>query len=60
MTTHQARRFWILFMPVFLTGIALIAHSVTLTPTTNGLTVLGALVALAGISAAAYDGRSAP
>lgn len=60
MTTHQARRFWILFMPVFLTGIALIGYSATLTNALNGATILGFLVALTGLGAAAYDGRSTP
>lgn len=55
MSTHQARRFWILFMPVFLTGIALIAYSATLTNALNGATILGFATALTGLGAAAYD-----
>lgn len=57
MTRHQARRFWILWVPTFLTGITLMATSAHLTSTTNGLTILGAIIALTGLGAAAQDNR---
>lgn len=60
MSPHRARRFWLLWAPVLVAGVALIAHSATLTPTTNGLTVLGALIAFAGIGAASYDQKEKP
>lgn len=58
MSLHQMRRFWILWMPVFLAGLALMATAAHLTASTNGLTVLGALTALAGLGAAARDNRT--
>lgn len=58
MTAHQARRFWILWAPILLAGIALIAYSATLTAVLNGATILGFTIALAGLGAAAYDGRT--
>lgn len=58
MTAHQFRRLVFLWAPAFLTGIALMGHAAHLTDTTNGLTVLGALIALAGLGAAAHDNRS--
>ena len=60
MSTHQARRFFLIWTPIFLTGIALIATASFLTPTTNGLTILGASIALAGMGAAARDDRNTP
>ena len=58
MTAHQFRRLVFLWAPAFFTGIALMAAAAHLTNTTNGLTVLGALIALAGLGAAAHDNRS--
>lgn len=60
MTPHQARRFWILWAPVFLAGVGFIAYSATLTTVLNGATILGALIALTGLGAAACDGRRTP
>jgi hypothetical protein len=58
MTRHQWRRFWCLWTPTYLVGVGMVAGSATLTDTTNGLTVLGALTALAGLLAATHDSRS--
>ena len=60
MSPHQFRRFMCLWMPVFLAGIATIAYSATLTTALNGATILGALIALAGIGAAARDNQETP
>lgn len=58
MSPHQARRFFLIWTPIYLAGVALIAYSATLTTALNGATILGALIALAGIGAAAHDNRS--
>lgn len=58
MTTYQWRRFLLLWTPTYLAGVAMIAVAAHLTTTTNGLTVVGALTALAGLIAASYDNRS--
>ena len=60
MTRHQWRRFWCLWTPLYTAGVGMVAGSASLTDTTNGLTVLGALIALAGLLAAAHDSRSTP
>lgn len=60
MSTCQWRRFLILWTPTYLTGITLMGYSATLTTSLNGLTILGALIALAGLMAAAHDSRSTP
>ena len=60
MNPYKARRFWLLWAPTLIAGVGLIAYSATLTPTTNGLTVLGALIAFAGIGAASYDQKEKP
>lgn len=58
MTPHQWRRFLLLWTPIYLAGVAMIAASALLTTNWNGLTILGALVAVAGLGAAAHDNRS--
>ena len=58
MTRYQWRRFLLLWTPTYLAGVGMVAGSAALTDTTNGLTVLGALIALAGLVAAAHDSRS--
>ena len=58
MTTYQWRRFICLWTPIYVTGIALMGYSATLTTSLNGLTILGGLTALAGLMAAAHDNRS--
>lgn len=55
MSTYQWRRFLILWTPTYLTGITLMGYSATLTTNWNGLTLLGALIALTGLMAAARD-----
>lgn len=55
MTTYQWRRFLILWTPTYLTGITLMGYSATLTTSLNGFTLLGALIALTGLMAAARD-----
>lgn len=60
MSPYQARRFFWLWTPVYLAGVAMVAASAALTSTTNGLTVLGALIALAGLGAAARDNKETP
>lgn len=60
MSIYQARRFFLLWMPVFLAGIALIAYSAYLTTALNGATILGTLVALVGLGAAARDNQETP
>lgn len=57
MTAHHFRRLVFLWAPAFLTGIALMADAAHLTNTTNGLTVVGSIVALTGLGAAAYDNK---
>lgn len=58
MTTHQWRRFLLLWTPTYLAGIAMIAVAAHLTTHINGLTILGGLIALAGLMAAARDDQS--
>lgn len=58
MSTYQWRRFLLLWTPIYLAGIAMIAVATHLTTHTNGLTILGALIALAGLMAAARDNQS--
>ena len=58
MSTYQWRRFLLLWTPTYLAGVCMVAGSASLTDTTNGLTVLGALIALAWLLAAAHDSRS--
>ena len=58
MTTYQWRRFLLLWTPTYLAGVAMIAVAAHLTTHTNGLTILGGLIALAGLMAAARDTRS--
>lgn len=58
MSTYQWRRFLILWTPIYVAGIALMAVASTLTTHTNGLTILGGLTAMAGLMAAAHDNRS--
>lgn len=59
MTRYQWRRFICLWTPIYVTGIALMGYSATLTTSMNGLTILGGLIALAGLMAATRDTRSA-
>lgn len=58
MSTYQWRRFICLWTPTYLAGVGMVAGSAALTDTTNGLAVLGGLIALAGLMAAAHDNRS--
>ena len=58
MTRYQWRRFLLLWTPIYVTGIAMIAVAAHLTTHTNGLTILGGLTAMAGLMAAAHDNRS--
>ena len=60
MRTHQARRFFLIWSPIYLSGVAMIAASADLTSAVNGLTILGALVALVGLGAAARDNQETP
>lgn len=60
MSIYQLRRFYLIWMPAFLAGIAFIAISAHLTTTLNGLTVLGAITALTGLGAAARDNQETP
>jgi hypothetical protein len=55
MTRYQWRRFVFLWTPVYLAGVAMIAAAGHLTTSTNGLTIVGTLTALAGLMAAARD-----
>ena len=58
MTRYQWRRFLLLWTPTYLAGVGMVAGSAALTDTTNGLTILGGLIALGGLMAAARDARS--
>lgn len=58
MSTHHLRRFYLIWMPAFIAGVAFIVASAFISLTANGLTVLGTLTALTGLGAAAYDNRS--
>lgn len=58
MTRYQWRRFALLWVPLFLTGIGMLVGSAFLTATLNGLTLTGFLTAVAGLAAAAHDNRS--
>lgn len=55
MTKHRARRFFLIWTPAYLAGVAMIVASATLTDATNGLTVLGTITAVIGLGAAAHD-----
>lgn len=55
MSVHRWRRFALLWTPIYVAGIALMAASAFLTTSWNGLTLTGALIALAGLMAAAKD-----
>lgn len=57
MSTHQLRRFYLVWMPAFIAGVFFIAASASISQTMNGLTILGAITALAGLGAAAYDNK---
>ena len=54
MSIDHLRRFYLIWMPAFIAGVAFIVASAFISLTANGLTVLGMLTALTGLGEAAW------